>query len=169
MTCDECRDHLSAFLDRELDPYHRREVETHLAGCASCAADAAALERTILALQDAPSPSESLLPASAVLSRLPALEAGRDRAADRAAIAEAGAAVLGLGMALWIGLALIPGHLAFRLLTRIASLLYTLARGGMAPWIAMPGLGWELAGAVVGLLALNGLLILAVQRPWGSR
>ena len=161
MTCEECRDHLSAFLDRELDTYHRREVETHLAGCASCAADAAALERTILALQDTPSPSESLLPTGAVLSRLPALEAGWDRAADRAAIAAAGAAVLGLGLALWLGLALTPGHLAFRLLTRITRLLYTLARGGMAPWIATPGLGWGLAGLAAGLLA--------VQRPWGSR
>jgi anti-sigma factor RsiW len=169
MTCDECREHLSAFLDRELDPYRQREVEAHLAGCPQCRVDLAALERISLALQDAPSPSEDLLPTRAVLSRLPALQTGRDRAADRAAFAAAGAAVLGLALALWLGLALAPGHLAVHLLTRITDLLYTLARGGIAPWLRTPGLGWELGGVAAGLLALNGLLVLATYRLWGPR
>ncbi len=169
MTCEECRDHLSAFLDRELDAYRRQEVQAHVAGCPSCAEDVSALERTIAVLQTAPPPSEGLLPTSAVLSRLPALQAGRDHAADRAAMAAAVAAMLGLGLAFWMGFALGPGHLAFHLLSRLADLLYSLGRGGAASWIPAPSRGWELEGVAAGLLALNGLLVLAVQRFWRSR
>jgi len=42
MTCDEAKILLHALIDGELDAGHAYEVETHIAGCASCAADAAA-------------------------------------------------------------------------------------------------------------------------------
>ena len=41
MTCDEAKILLHALIDGELDAGHAREVETHIAGCASCAAEAA--------------------------------------------------------------------------------------------------------------------------------
>jgi anti-sigma factor (TIGR02949 family) len=42
MTCDEARLLLHALLDNELDAGHAREVEAHIAGCPSCAAELAA-------------------------------------------------------------------------------------------------------------------------------
>jgi anti-sigma factor RsiW len=169
MTCDECREHLSAFLDRELDPYHHREVEAHLAGCPACQADLAGLERISRRLQDAPSPAEELLPSRAVLSRLPALRANRERAVDRTARGAAGVAILGLAFALWIGLALLPGLLAIHLLARTVALLLGLAREAMSAWLRAPGLGWGLGGVVAGLLVMNALLVLATTRIWGTR
>jgi anti-sigma factor RsiW len=41
MTCDEAKILLHALIDGELDAGHAREVEAHIAGCASCAAEAA--------------------------------------------------------------------------------------------------------------------------------
>src|SRR5438128_11979109 len=38
MVCREVMDRLSPFLDAELDPVASREVSSHLAACASCAA-----------------------------------------------------------------------------------------------------------------------------------
>ena len=38
MTCDEAEILLHALIDGELDASHAREVESHLAGCAKCAA-----------------------------------------------------------------------------------------------------------------------------------
>jgi anti-sigma factor RsiW len=40
MTCDEAKILLHALIDGELDAGHAREVEAHIAGCASCAAEA---------------------------------------------------------------------------------------------------------------------------------
>jgi anti-sigma factor RsiW len=40
MTCDEAEILLHALIDGELDAGHAREVETHIAGCAKCAAAA---------------------------------------------------------------------------------------------------------------------------------
>jgi anti-sigma factor RsiW len=42
MTCDEAKILLHALIDGELDAGHAREVEAHIAGCASCAAELAA-------------------------------------------------------------------------------------------------------------------------------
>jgi anti-sigma factor RsiW len=42
MTCDEAKILLHALMDGELDAGHAREVETHIAGCAACAAELAA-------------------------------------------------------------------------------------------------------------------------------
>jgi anti-sigma factor RsiW len=41
MTCDEAKILLHALIDGELDAGHAREVESHIAGCASCTAEAA--------------------------------------------------------------------------------------------------------------------------------
>jgi anti-sigma factor RsiW len=41
MTCDEAKILLHALIDGELDAGHAREVEAHIAGCASCAAELA--------------------------------------------------------------------------------------------------------------------------------
>jgi anti-sigma factor RsiW len=41
MTCDEAKILLHALIDGELDAGHAREVEAHIATCASCAAEAA--------------------------------------------------------------------------------------------------------------------------------
>ena len=45
MTCDEAQILLHALIDGELDAGHAREVETHLATCAACAAELAAYRR----------------------------------------------------------------------------------------------------------------------------
>ncbi|MET4391023.1 mycothiol system anti-sigma-R factor [Bradyrhizobium sp. F1.4.3] len=42
MTCDEAKILLHALLDNELDAGHAREVEAHIASCASCTAELAA-------------------------------------------------------------------------------------------------------------------------------
>jgi anti-sigma factor RsiW len=42
MTCDEVRGHLAAHLDGEIDGAPRRAMDSHLAGCAACAAERAA-------------------------------------------------------------------------------------------------------------------------------
>ncbi len=42
MTCDEAKILLHALIDGELDAGHAREVEAHIGGCASCAAELAA-------------------------------------------------------------------------------------------------------------------------------
>jgi hypothetical protein len=47
MNCDEVQAQLSAYLDGRLDETHRRAVESHLASCSHCRAEAAALRRTI--------------------------------------------------------------------------------------------------------------------------
>ena len=39
MNCDEARLLLHALIDGELDAGHAREVETHIAACARCAAE----------------------------------------------------------------------------------------------------------------------------------
>lgn len=36
LKCSFCRKNLSAFLDDELDPHERRQVELHISGCADC-------------------------------------------------------------------------------------------------------------------------------------
>jgi anti-sigma factor RsiW len=164
MTCDECRQDLSALLDRELDVFHRRAVEAHLEACAGCREDVAALERTIMAVQDAPPVPEDLLPTRAVLARLPALQVVRERAVERATTGAAVAGVLGLGLMVGLGLFLSQVHLTFRLLARGGALFYTLAGGGMAPWSSRPLLGWELLGVTTVVLAFSGWLLFGMPR-----
>jgi hypothetical protein len=47
MTCAESRELLSAYLDGALVPEERAALETHVAGCAECRRELAALERTV--------------------------------------------------------------------------------------------------------------------------
>ena len=51
MTCDEAEVMLHALIDDELDAGHAREVETHAAGCARCAAQLASYRDLRQALQ----------------------------------------------------------------------------------------------------------------------
>ena len=53
MTCDEAKILLHALIDGELDAGHAREVEEHIAGCASCAAELAAHREMSTAMADA--------------------------------------------------------------------------------------------------------------------
>jgi anti-sigma factor RsiW len=53
MTCDEAKILLHALIDGELDAGHAREVEEHIAGCASCAAELAASREMSKAVADA--------------------------------------------------------------------------------------------------------------------
>lgn len=53
MTCDEARILLHALLDNELDAGHAREVEAHIASCASCTAELAAQREMKRVLADA--------------------------------------------------------------------------------------------------------------------
>ena len=53
MTCDEAKILLHALIDGELDAGHAREVEEHIAGCASCAAELAAYREMSTAMADA--------------------------------------------------------------------------------------------------------------------
>jgi RNA polymerase sigma-70 factor (ECF subfamily) len=50
MTCPEVRDRLSAWLDEDLPPAERREVEAHLSGCAPCRQEGERLRRTVALL-----------------------------------------------------------------------------------------------------------------------
>lgn len=164
MICEDCREHLSAFLDRELDVFHRQAVEAHLELCPRCREDLAALERTILALQDAPTAPESLLPTAAVLSRLPALRAQQERAVRRAVTGAAAAAILGLAALLWLVYALREGNVAFRLATRMGALLSTQVRWATGLSIAAPLIGWGLVVVTVVGCLLSGLLVVGVRR-----
>ncbi|MEX2206180.1 MAG: zf-HC2 domain-containing protein [Myxococcota bacterium] len=54
MTCAERRAALVAYLDEELGPAERAELETHLAGCEACQAALAAERRLTVALASLP-------------------------------------------------------------------------------------------------------------------
>lgn len=51
MTCHDAREALSAFLDDELGPEHRREVAAHLEGCAECRRELDGLRQTVALLR----------------------------------------------------------------------------------------------------------------------
>jgi anti-sigma factor RsiW len=53
MTCDEANILLHALIDDELDAGHAREVEEHIGGCASCAAELAVFREMNKAVADA--------------------------------------------------------------------------------------------------------------------
>ncbi|MBO0766660.1 MAG: zf-HC2 domain-containing protein, partial [Hyphomicrobiaceae bacterium] len=59
MQCDRVTEILGAYLDQELDATARREVATHLGGCAACSAfaeDLQRLSRKVAALGREPAP-----------------------------------------------------------------------------------------------------------------
>ena len=67
MTCDEAEVLLHALIDGELDAGHAREVETHVAGCARCAAQLASIA----------------ICAQAIAGRQPALHRARQHCVER--------------------------------------------------------------------------------------
>ncbi|MEW6684240.1 MAG: zf-HC2 domain-containing protein [Nitrospirota bacterium] len=54
MTCDAIQERLAAYVERQLDPETHRLVETHLASCPTCRAEAEALAGVIRAVADLP-------------------------------------------------------------------------------------------------------------------
>jgi anti-sigma factor RsiW len=54
MKCDEIRESIAEYHDRELDPERAERVRAHLAGCASCAGELQELEGLETALRGAP-------------------------------------------------------------------------------------------------------------------
>jgi anti-sigma factor RsiW len=164
MTCEEVREHLSAFLDGELDVWQRRRVEAHLHGCADCRAAAVALEEVIAALHEGPWVSDDVLPTETILARLPDVARQRERAINRVVLAETGAGVLAIGVALWVGLSLGPVNMLFQVLASLWNLLYRLVLGGPPPWTSAPLLGVGLVGVAAVVLILNSLLVFGVRR-----
>jgi predicted anti-sigma-YlaC factor YlaD len=164
MTCEEVREHLSAFLDGELDVWQRRRVEAHLLGCADCRAAAVALEEMIAALQEGPWVPDDVLPTETILARLPDVAMQRERAINWVVLEEAGAGVLAVGVMLWVGLSLGPVNMLFNVLASLWNLLYRLVLGGPPPWTSASLLGVGLVGAAAVVLILNGLLVFGVRR-----
>lgn len=54
MTCDDIQERLAAYVERQLDTETHRLVETHLASCPTCRAEAEALAGVIRAVADLP-------------------------------------------------------------------------------------------------------------------
>jgi anti-sigma factor RsiW len=164
MTCEEVREHLSAFLDGELDVWQRRRVEAHLHGCADCRAAAVALEEVIAALHEGPWIPDDVLPTETILARLPDMARQRERAINWVVLEEAGAGVVAVGVVLWVGLSLGPVNVLFNVLASLWNLLYRLVLGGPPPWTSASLLGVGLVGAAAVMLILNGLLVCGVRR-----
>jgi anti-sigma factor RsiW len=59
-TCKVVQETLSEYVEGNLPPPRRQAVETHLAGCASCARDARRLEAMLLVLHGLPAREPSL-------------------------------------------------------------------------------------------------------------
>ena len=62
MNCLDCTDNLTAYLDQELPPGARSEVESHLGSCARCGDELRTLKEAMLLLEShskphAPSPA----------------------------------------------------------------------------------------------------------------
>ncbi len=56
MNCQQCSEHLSAYLDGLLSASERQALESHCAGCARCAAELADLQKILIALPQLPQP-----------------------------------------------------------------------------------------------------------------
>jgi anti-sigma factor RsiW len=67
MNCLQCTDNLTAYLDKELLPSARSEVESHLASCARCGDELHTLKEAMLFLE---SHSKPLAPGPAVWSNI---------------------------------------------------------------------------------------------------
>jgi anti-sigma factor RsiW len=164
MSCEEVREHLSAFLDGELNVWQRRRVEAHLQGCADCRAAAVALEEVIAALHEGPWIPDDVLPTETILARLPDMARQRERAINWVVLEEAGTGVLAVGVVLWVGLSLGPVSVLFQVLASFGSLLYRLVFGGPPPLTSASLLGVGLVGTAAAVLILNGLLVCGVRR-----
>src|SRR5206468_8629669 len=58
MNCLQCTDNLTAYLDQELPPGARSEVESHLGSCARCSAELHTLKEAMLFLESHSKPLE---------------------------------------------------------------------------------------------------------------
>ena len=67
MNCLDCTDNLTAYLDQELPPGARSEVESHLGSCARCGDELRTLKEAMLLLE---SHSKPLAPSPAVWSNI---------------------------------------------------------------------------------------------------
>jgi hypothetical protein len=108
MTPHLTEDQLNGFADGSLDDAARREVEAHLAACASCRDEAAALRDLLAAARALPrtiEPERELW--GAIAARIRAGAGSREPGAGRSvwtrvALPLAAAVVLALGLTLWI-------------------------------------------------------------------
>jgi hypothetical protein len=117
MTTHLTEDLLNGFVDGALEAGARREVESHLAGCASCRAEVAELQALLAATRDLPraiEPERDLWPQIEGRIRGGSGAGSRERGAGRAwwaraALPLAATVVLALGIALWLSLRDGPG------------------------------------------------------------
>ena len=104
MRCDHVRAVLQQHLDKLLLPIDRAAVHDHLAGCPSCAAEAAALRQVIDGLARLPDPEVPAGFADAVMSGLPEMLPAEHGAGH---VARWGAAAAAIVFAFLAGLALL--------------------------------------------------------------
>ena len=114
MTTHLTEDLLNGFVDGALEAGARREVESHLAGCASCRAEAAELRALLASARELPraiEPERDLWAGIETRIRHGKGEGGRGKGWWRPAIVLplAATVVLALGIALWISLRGGPG------------------------------------------------------------
>jgi len=142
---DHVTDRLALAAAGGLDPAEESRVEAHLAGCASCAKDAAEWRRLAESLRRLPAPR----PSRALLART--MEAVERRFAERserawnqAALGFLVAFAWTLAVVSWLILDLVTGELALRLGRPL---------GTTATWYAAyVAAGWLTAGAAAVLL-----------------
>jgi anti-sigma factor RsiW len=164
MTCEEVREQLSCFLDRELDASAQRKVEQHLRVCADCRRASSALEAVATAVGEATAVPDDVLPTDVVLAKLARMTRERAGAVKRVVVREALVGALGVGGLLGAGLALRPVNGVLRVLTLLCR---PLVRGFLveaSSWGGAPLLCGALAGVGV-LLLLNTLYALGGRRP----
>ena len=142
---DHVTDLLALAAAGALDPAEKSRVETHLGGCAACAAEAAEWRRVAeeLRAQSAPRPSRALLARS--VEAVEKLIAERsERAWSHAALGFLVAFAWTLTVVSWLFLDLVTGDLALRLGRSL---------GPTAAWYgAYMAAGWLTAGAAAVLL-----------------
>jgi anti-sigma factor RsiW len=99
--CETVREQAQAWLDGELPLDERAALEAHLRGCAACRQVVARYRRLFGALDApaVPAPPPTLVPA--VLARVSAARARRERWVRRIAVAALVAVALGAGIAGW--------------------------------------------------------------------
>jgi anti-sigma factor RsiW len=163
MTCEDVREQLSSFLDRELDLPSRRAVAQHLRTCADCRDASNALEAVAEAVHEAAAVPGDVLPTDVVLARIARLTRERAGAVNRVVVRQVLGGVMGVGAMLGAGLALRPVNATLRVLTLLCR---PLVRGVVAEaslWTPSPLLVAALAGIAV-LLIVNTLSVLGDRR-----
>lgn len=59
LQCRQLLKHLSGYLDKELDPALRRQLESHMQGCRPCMAFISTLRKTVAVLKRQPAAAPS--------------------------------------------------------------------------------------------------------------